>query len=437
MACVDHPEPLAETLRYYRAGFRIQPGAAAATTLSGELWADNQIRRIWINGQPVVEFVPPANGGSSFHAGEEVPFNAWPSHYFRDGDNQIVIAVKNLASPQPPNPEGLIVSVPTAFQTASTCRPLAAVCGDGIRVGMEGCDDGNLDPGDGCSAGCTVEDGWTCEGARSECFQCRADADCSDGMACTVDQCNGGVCANEACGQASVHWNALNFPNQAPTQATPLQFTIPVPGRPAIPVSFWRSEGRVTPYSPPRSADRSFTWDRGDRADIEFRWAGAFPYIDILTPVQGTAHFNFGGTAAAQVGDADGHWQYVIGLGGTAGGGNGANANPEQTQLRITFQDPAGAAMPLEHIGDVADMFAAGHMVVPASEPAQGAVNSILGSPLNTRTADGLTFFLLPRGATGIRLDLAGPTNDQHGYVVGVVNIPSTSCADLGAQCVP
>lgn len=436
MRCIDHPAPLEESLRYYRAHFNIAEGASAATTLSGELWADNQIRRIWINGHPVTEFVPPAAGGSSFHAGEQVPFNNWPSRYFQDGQNTIIIAVKNLASPQPPNPEGLIVSVPNAFSTASTCRALPVVCGDGVRVGDEGCDDGNTDPGDGCSAGCTVEMGWTCEGERSDCFQCRADADCNDAMACTVDQCNGGVCANEPCGQASVHWNVLGaFGNRAATQANPLNFTIPVPGREAIAVDFWRSAGNIAPYSPPRSADRSFTWARAADDAIEFTWSGVFPYIDILNPVSGTAHFNFGGTAAAQAGDADGHWQYVIGLGGTAGLGNGGNANPDATQLRITFEDPAGAAMPLEHIGDVADMFAAGHMVVPARDPAMGPTRSILGSNLNDRTADGLSFFLLPRGATGIRLSLDGPTNDQHGYVVGIVNIPETSCADLGAVC--
>ena len=44
---------------------------------------------------------------------------------------------------------------------ASTC---ATVCGDGKRAGAEGCDDGNLMSGDGCSATCTVEDGFHCVG---------------------------------------------------------------------------------------------------------------------------------------------------------------------------------------------------------------------------------------------------------------------------------
>lgn len=35
-------------------------------------------------------------------------------------------------------------------------------CGDGFVVGLEGCDDANLDNGDGCSSSCVVETGWTC-----------------------------------------------------------------------------------------------------------------------------------------------------------------------------------------------------------------------------------------------------------------------------------
>ena len=37
-----------------------------------------------------------------------------------------------------------------------------AVCGDGLRVGAEGCDDGNTVDGDGCSAVCSVEANFEC-----------------------------------------------------------------------------------------------------------------------------------------------------------------------------------------------------------------------------------------------------------------------------------
>jgi cysteine-rich repeat protein len=42
--------------------------------------------------------------------------------------------------------------------TASVC---SNICGDGIVVSVEACDDGNSVTGDGCSA-CSVDAGWVC-----------------------------------------------------------------------------------------------------------------------------------------------------------------------------------------------------------------------------------------------------------------------------------
>ena len=47
-----------------------------------------------------------------------------------------------------------------------TCVP---VCGDGLLVGDEACDDRNVRSGDGCSHRCFVEDGWECRGEPSAC----------------------------------------------------------------------------------------------------------------------------------------------------------------------------------------------------------------------------------------------------------------------------
>ena len=114
-ACVDHPQPLDESLRYYRATFTIATdNAASATTLSGQMWADNQATRIFINGAEVTEYVPPAADGSSYETADAVSFGSWGSRYYRAGQNEIVIAVKNLAATRPPNPEGLLVRVPDA-----------------------------------------------------------------------------------------------------------------------------------------------------------------------------------------------------------------------------------------------------------------------------------------------------------------------------------
>ena len=37
------------------------------------------------------------------------------------------------------------------------------ICGDGIKQAYEGCDDGDLENGDGCSDSCIVESGWICD----------------------------------------------------------------------------------------------------------------------------------------------------------------------------------------------------------------------------------------------------------------------------------
>ena len=39
-------------------------------------------------------------------------------------------------------------------------------CGDGKRFELE-CDDGNNKDGDGCSANCRIEQGWSCSGGSS------------------------------------------------------------------------------------------------------------------------------------------------------------------------------------------------------------------------------------------------------------------------------
>ena len=39
------------------------------------------------------------------------------------------------------------------------CSP---ICGDGIKVGSEGCDDGNTKSGDGCSSTCQIEKNYFC-----------------------------------------------------------------------------------------------------------------------------------------------------------------------------------------------------------------------------------------------------------------------------------
>ena len=50
----------------------------------------------------------------------------------------------------------------------------SAICGDGIVVSSEGCDDANSNNGDGCSSACQVESNYICNGTTpsgaSECY---------------------------------------------------------------------------------------------------------------------------------------------------------------------------------------------------------------------------------------------------------------------------
>jgi len=64
----------------------------------------------------------------------------------------------------------------------------AATCGDGIVALTEACDDGGREAGDGCSAACRIEDGWTCAGNPSAC-----EGVCGDGTQVADETCDDGV----------------------------------------------------------------------------------------------------------------------------------------------------------------------------------------------------------------------------------------------------
>lgn len=95
------------------------------------------------------------------------------------------------------------------------CR--AIICGDGVRVGNEACDDGNITPGDGCSSDCQSQE--TCgngivDRARGE--QCD-DGNVENGDACHADcqvpRCGDGVRdiqSGEACDDGAANGNAPN-----------------------------------------------------------------------------------------------------------------------------------------------------------------------------------------------------------------------------------
>ncbi len=92
-------------------------------------------------------------------------------------------------------------------------------CGDGIIGGPEQCDDGNMAGGDGCSASCQVEPGFTCTGQPSVCTPDAVDGcldeDFEDGLAGWTVFNNGplnldwGTTNDGVCG--TVNWTAGNY----------------------------------------------------------------------------------------------------------------------------------------------------------------------------------------------------------------------------------
>ncbi|MGY4884827.1 MAG: hypothetical protein ACP5NZ_04590 [Nanobdellota archaeon] len=106
------------------------------------------------------------------------------------------------------------------------------ICGDGAINTGEDCDDGGTVNGDGCSAACTIESGWTCVGEPSVCNLLPSCGDgnldvgeeCDDDDNSPGDGCDGScnvedgwvcvgapsVCSHECSFQAnSAHWNPL------------------------------------------------------------------------------------------------------------------------------------------------------------------------------------------------------------------------------------
>jgi cysteine-rich repeat protein len=95
----------------------------------------------------------------------------------------------------------------------STC---VTVCGDGLIRGIEACDDDDLDNNDGCSSTCTIETGWTCAGEPSVC-----DAICGDGLVRPGEGCDdSGTAPGDGCDAAcdvESGWTCMGEPSLCAT----------------------------------------------------------------------------------------------------------------------------------------------------------------------------------------------------------------------------
>lgn len=96
----------------------------------------------------------------------------------------------------------LVTGSPTLVFTCDSGTPV--VCGDSVISGSEQCDDGGNAPGDGCSATCAIEAGFTCSGLPSVCITTCGDGtmagseQCDDGNVISGDGCSS-TCLNEVC----------------------------------------------------------------------------------------------------------------------------------------------------------------------------------------------------------------------------------------------
>ncbi len=88
----------------------------------------------------------------------------------------------------------------TLFHRGDTCNPdcTAIACGNGVREGNEECDDGNTNPGDGCSATCKNEP-FVCGNGTREPLEICDDSDSASG-----DGCSSTCLSNETCGNGVV-----------------------------------------------------------------------------------------------------------------------------------------------------------------------------------------------------------------------------------------
>jgi fibro-slime domain-containing protein len=111
----------------------------------------------------------------------------------------MVVTMEVPATSVGATPSGIIL-VPTASAAPPGSKPPG--CGNGKLTSDEACDDKNEQPGDGCSAICTVEDGWSC--LDNMCVRVPLCGDstidlaesCDDGNTVAGDGCNE-TCATE------------------------------------------------------------------------------------------------------------------------------------------------------------------------------------------------------------------------------------------------
>jgi len=93
------------------------------------------------------------------------------------------------------------------------------------KIGNEACDDNNTAPGDGCTDECTVEFGFTCNGAGPQ----GCDTACGDGKMAGNETCDDGNSANDVgcsadCSVVEAGWTCSNTTCKATTCSNDLEY---------------------------------------------------------------------------------------------------------------------------------------------------------------------------------------------------------------------
>jgi MYXO-CTERM domain-containing protein len=169
--------------QYFYQSVRVGGDAGAWQDLTLSVACDNECE-VFVNGTSIGTRL----GSVATNYQTLATFTA-PAALLGPGANEIVVWVNDTGAPR-----GLLL-IAGGGVPGQACE---ATCGDGLVRGGEVCDDGDLDAGDGCSAACTVEPGWTCVGEASTCAPT-----CGDGLIRGAEACDDGALAGgDGCSDA-------------------------------------------------------------------------------------------------------------------------------------------------------------------------------------------------------------------------------------------
>ena len=110
----------------------------------------------------------------------------------------------------------------TGFTCTGSPTACTAVCGDGLVVGKEGCDDKNAVASDGCTGTCAVAPGWSCTGTPSTCQRI-----CGDGLVLAGEPCDdGNLIAGDGCSPTCQLEAAWSCDKKQPSKCTLVPLTV-------------------------------------------------------------------------------------------------------------------------------------------------------------------------------------------------------------------